>query len=210
MEIKKQILKESKENLPLTVLTDLAAQSWAQVGALNDQIKVYKDQFSGAKKVTDILQNLADAYLIAAGQVESLLASKDYLDFSEDDMELKESLNEDTNVNIDQIVINEPEVEVHKLAEPTNIAPKEAELEEEPIIEIEKLPKAEVKDAFDIDFPEADTSIPIDIPDHITFQGEPAKDMPVIQSTLDKEDLTEVESEEAAKGEDDTDFFNMF
>lgn len=55
MEIKKQILKESKENLPLTVLTELAAQNWAQVGAINDQIKVYKDQFSGAKKVTDIL-----------------------------------------------------------------------------------------------------------------------------------------------------------
>lgn len=202
MEIKKQILKESKENLPLTILTELAAQSWAQVGTLSDQIKVYKDQFSGTKKVTDILQNLVDAYLIAAGQIESLLASKDYLDFSEDDIELKESLNEDTNVNIDQIVINEPEIEVHKLAEPTNVNSDKVEGEE--------LPKAGVKDAFDIDFPEADTSIPIDIPDHITFQGEPAKDMPVIQSNLDKEDLDEVEIEETAKGEDDTDFFNMF
>lgn len=202
MEIKKQILKESKENLPLTVLTELAAQSWAQVGAINDQIKVYKDQFSGTKKVIDILQNLADAYLIAAGQVESLLASKDYLDFSEDDIELKESLNEDTNVNIDQVVINEPEVEVHKLAEPTNVISDK--------VEDEELPKAGVKDAFDIDFPEADTSIPIDIPDHITFQGEPAKDMPVIQSTLDKDDIAEVEIEETAKGEEDDDFFNMF
>lgn len=130
------------------------------------------------------------------------MASKDYLDFSEDDMELKESLNEDTNVNIDQVVINEPEVEVHKLAEPTNITSDK--------VEDEELPKVGVKDAFDIDFPEADTSIPIDIPDHITFQGEPAKNMPVIQSTLDKDDLAEVEIEEAAKGEDDTDFFNMF
>ena len=51
MEIKKQILKESKENLPLTVLTELAAQSWAQVGAINDQIKVYKNQKGNAVAV---------------------------------------------------------------------------------------------------------------------------------------------------------------
>lgn len=214
MEIKKQVLNESKDNLPITILTDLAAQSWSQVGMLNDQIKAYKGQFNGAKKVVDILQDLADAYLVAAGQVESLLASKDYLDFSDDDKNLKESLDEDTNVNIDQVVINEPEVEVHKLAEPTNIASGDVELEEEPIIEIpfgdDKLPKAEVRDTFDMEFPEADTSRPIDIPDHITFQGEPAKDIPVMQPKLDKEDIEEVEIEESAKGEDDDDFFNMF
>lgn len=68
-------LEESKKiKLPASFITDFIAKGWSEIGLLNDQIKGFKQEFTGGSKVTAILQELVDNYLICVGQLEELLA----------------------------------------------------------------------------------------------------------------------------------------
>lgn len=68
-------LEESKKiKLPASFITDFIAKGWSEIGLLNDQIKGFKQEFTGGSKVIAILQQLADNYLICVGQLEQLLA----------------------------------------------------------------------------------------------------------------------------------------
>ena len=73
-------LKESKEQLPISFLTDFVSRGWDQVGQLKETINSIKETFSGTKKVEEILQPLVDAYLVCIGQLELHMQNKDYIE----------------------------------------------------------------------------------------------------------------------------------
>ena len=73
-------LKESKEQLPISFLTDFVSRGWDQVGQLKETINSIKETFGGTKKVEEILQPLVDAYLVCIGQLELHMQNKDYIE----------------------------------------------------------------------------------------------------------------------------------
>lgn len=88
-----KILKEAKEDLPISFLTNFVSKSWDQVGELKEEIKAINKSFKGTAKVEKVLQDLVDSYLICIGQVELYLEKQDYLEYPETKVE--ESLTED-------------------------------------------------------------------------------------------------------------------
>ena len=88
-------LKEAKEKLPISFLTDFVSRGWDDVGYLKETIKSISESFSGTKKVEDLLQALVDAYLVCIGQLELHLQDKDYLD-----ADLREGLTEDVDIHV--------------------------------------------------------------------------------------------------------------
>ena len=102
----------AKEKLPVSFLTDFISRGWDDVGYLKETIKSIGENFSGTKKVEELLNNLLDAYLVCIGQLELHVSAKDYLDMPE---EAKENLKEAIEVKIegDQIEITtEPDTVV--------------------------------------------------------------------------------------------------
>ena len=95
----------AKEKLPVSFLTDFISRGWDDVGYLKETIKSIGENFSGTKKVEDLLQALLDAYLVCIGQLELHVSAKDYLDIPE---EAKENLKEAIDIHIDgdQIEVN--------------------------------------------------------------------------------------------------------
>lgn len=94
--VKEQKLTEAKEKLPISFLTDFVSRGWEDVGYLKETIKSINENFSGTKKVEDLLQALVDAYLVCIGQLELHLQAKDYLD-----TDIKEALTEDVDIHIE-------------------------------------------------------------------------------------------------------------
>lgn len=91
-----KILNESKEQLPISFITDFVSQGWNTVGDMKENITAISKAFSGTEKVEAILQELIDAYLICIGQMEAYLDKKDYIDYPEEiGQEMKELAVED-------------------------------------------------------------------------------------------------------------------
>lgn len=88
-------LQESKEKLPLSFLTDFVSRSWDSLGLLKQEIAAIKEEFSGTKKVEELMQGIVDAYLVCIGQLELHMQNNDYLEFPEEakteSLALKES-----------------------------------------------------------------------------------------------------------------------
>lgn len=160
-------LKESKEKLPISFLTDFVSRGWDDVGYLKETIKSISESFSGTKKVEELLQALVDAYLVCIGQLELHLQQKDYLD-TELGEKLEESkpLTEDVGITVSQdevkvfdasgeevgiIPINPEETPADEVIPPAeaNIEPIEAPVEEPVSDEPFEKP-------FDFDAPEAE------------------------------------------------------
>ena len=129
-------LKESKETLPISLLTDLISRGWAEVGNIKADIEAIGNTYKGAKKIEDTLQALADSYLIAIGQLEAFAEAKDYVEFPEEDED--KTLKEDVNVNIE--VKNYGEEDKTKI----NIEKDEGEVE---VKDDDLNPEAELVDA---------------------------------------------------------------
>lgn len=91
----------AKENLPISFLTDFISRGWDDVGYLNETIKSIGETFKDSKKVKEVLQALADAYLVCIGQLEACIQGKNYLD-----TEIENKLTEDININIDDSKID--------------------------------------------------------------------------------------------------------
>lgn len=108
-----KILKEAKENLPVSFLTNFVSESWEKLGNLKDSKEAISKMYAGTKKVEDIMQDLIDAYYICISQLEKHLSDKDYLDVSDEAAEeVKETLKEDVEINIENVTITEPKVDV--------------------------------------------------------------------------------------------------
>lgn len=97
-----KILKEKKEALPVEFITSFVSKSWEEVGLLKTSIDQLQKEFKVAKRVTDQLQELSDAYLMVIGKLESLLEDK-YIDFPETEEE------ENTLTESTQICVNLPD-----------------------------------------------------------------------------------------------------
>ena len=94
-----KILNESNEKLPINVVTDFVSEGWNEVGKLKSEIEAVKG-FSGSKEVAEILQKLADSYLVCIGQLEAFLADKKYIKEAD---ELKEAV--DIHIDGNEVTI---------------------------------------------------------------------------------------------------------
>lgn len=166
-----KILKENKEKLPISFLTDFISKSWEEVGYLKADIEAIKQSFKGTKDIEDLIQNLIDAYLVCIGQLESHISDKNYMEYPEEsgltkleeDFELKVS-NEGELVeikadNLTDYEVKEEENKIVLLADNQEVSEEEIEKESEEVEE--KTPAREV-DAFEyfVDFDEPDMSEP--------------------------------------------------
>lgn len=168
-----KILKEAKEQLPVSFLTDFISKGWEEVGYLKADIEAIKEAYKGTKKIEELIQALVDAYLVCIGQLEAHIHDNNYIEYPEESgLGLKEELEikisedkleitteENTPVEVDEegdkIVISleelEEESEEMSEKEPT-IEDNEAEIEEEP-------KKGETFEYF-VDFEDPDMSEP--------------------------------------------------
>lgn len=166
-----KILKENKEKLPISFLTDFISKSWEEVGYLKADIEAIKQSFKGTKDIEDLIQNLIDAYLVCIGQLEAHISDKNYMEYPEEsgltkleeDFELKVS-NEGELVeikadNLADYEVKEEENKIVLLADNQEVSEEEIEKESEEVEE--KTPAKEV-DAFEyfVDFDEPDMSEP--------------------------------------------------
>lgn len=109
-------LRESKNPLPISVLTDYISKSWAEVGNIKSDIEGFKAAFKGTEKIEETLQALVDSYLIAIGQLEAYAEAKDYVEFPEtEDKSLKEDICIDIDVkNYDKDAKTEVKIKPNK------------------------------------------------------------------------------------------------
>ncbi len=122
-----KIINESKEKLPLTIITDAISHGWNSVGDLQSQIESITKYYQNGKNAADILQKLADAYLICIGQLEALLQDKDYIDLPEGGA-LKEDV--EIKINKDAIQVSNDGEFVAEIPNPENNA-EETKAEDE-------------------------------------------------------------------------------
>ena len=146
-----KILKESKENLPISFLTDFISKGWEEVGYLKADIEAIKDAYKGTKEIESLIQGLIDAYLVCIGQLELHIHDKKYIEYPAESglgESKKETLEEDL-----QVVVNTDKVEI-------NVEPESAEefKAEEPV-ESEIKEDSEAFEYF-VDFDEPDMTQP--------------------------------------------------
>jgi len=159
-----KILKESKEKLPVSFITDRVSQAWDKVGILKEEIKTIKAEFKDTKEVEDCVQELIDAHLIFIGKMESLLADKKYIQYpeTEEAEELaKDALKESVHVTVETVDDDKDDIVIHKeeSTEVETLPAEESEIEKEDEEEIEESCKKEACDFF-CDFDEPDLSEP--------------------------------------------------
>ena len=126
-----KILKETKENLPISFLTDFISKGWEEVGYLKADIEAIKQSFKGTKKVEELIQSLIDAYLVCIGQLEAHIHDKNYIEYPEESglgETKKESLEEDLAViNPAKEEEDKPEEKIREAVTPVVNADKEIE-----------------------------------------------------------------------------------
>ena len=156
-----KLIKEAKENLPISFLTDFISKGWEEVGYLKADIEAIKEVYKGTKPIEELIQNLIDAYLVCIGQLEAHISDKKYIDYPEasglglnEDLELKVSDNtveiksdEHTELVVDTakdvVVVSEEEID-------------DEDSEEEVVIDTKAVEPFE----YFVDFDEPDLSEP--------------------------------------------------
>lgn len=130
-----KILNESKENLPVSFLTDFISKGWEEVGYLKADIEAIRHSFKGTKKVEELIQSLIDAYLVCIGQLEAHISDKNYIEYPEDSglgETKKETLEEDLNitVNTEKVEVKVEPEQVEEIKVATKPEVKESDIEE--------------------------------------------------------------------------------
>lgn len=101
-----------KEELPIDFFASFISKSWDEIGTLKATIEAVSKDFVNTEKVTEILQNLADAYLICVGQLELLLHKNEYLDAPTkviEEPKVEEPKEEKVDIQIEEpIIYDEP------------------------------------------------------------------------------------------------------
>lgn len=148
-----EVLKESKEKLPVAFVTAFVSEGWEKIGFLKEELEAIKKEFSDTTKAEEVLQNLIDAYLVCIGQMQQYLSEK---------KDIEVPLKEDVTINIDKVEVIKPKIKVEGdgeviepeetigeiAAEPTPIE-TEVATEEPAIVEesgiIEEAPKTDTE-----------------------------------------------------------------
>ena len=89
------ILKESKENLPIDFITQQIAKGWDEVGLLNSTITAIKQAYKGTAKIEEVLQDLADAYLISISRLQAFLSDKENIILPDDTSDASGAITEE-------------------------------------------------------------------------------------------------------------------
>ena len=98
-----EVLKESKEKLPVAFVTAFVSEGWEKVGFLKEELEAIKKEFSDTAKAEEVIQGLIDAYLVSIGQMEQYLSEKKNLEVP---------LTEDVTVNIDKVEVIKPKIKI--------------------------------------------------------------------------------------------------
>ena len=64
---------ETKENLPISFITDMVSKGWDEVGYLKEASAAISTEYQNTTEVEGLMQDLIDAYLIFIGQLEQYL-----------------------------------------------------------------------------------------------------------------------------------------
>ena len=167
-----KILKEAKEKLPVSFLTDFISRGWDDVGYLKETIAAIKEVYSGTKEIEDLLQALIDAYLVCIGQMEAHLHDNKYIEFPEDS-----KLNEDVNINIAPEELKIEKVKISSdSGEKVDIVPPEAEKPAED--EKPTTAKAEAEEPKEVkkELPDTDFEFFVDFDDPADVKAAPLTD----------------------------------
>ena len=150
-----KVLKEAKETLPVSFLTDFISQGWERVGVLQASIEALKETYKGVGPVCDLIQDLVDAYLVCIGQLETHIDDKKYIEYPEDSG-LGNKLTEAVDIHIedDEVTISD------NSGEEVAIIPVEAEDEKEPEFDDDEIEEKEVPVV--VDEPKADSDSVVD------------------------------------------------
>ena len=73
-------LNESKDKIPATFITSYISDAWEKIGYINEDINAVKKEYSDTKIVVECLQDIVDAYLVAAGRLQAYLDGKEHID----------------------------------------------------------------------------------------------------------------------------------
>ena len=73
-------LNESKDKIPATFITSYISDAWEKIGYINEDINAIKKEYSDTKIVVECLQDIVDAYLVAAGRLQAYLDGKEHID----------------------------------------------------------------------------------------------------------------------------------
>lgn len=166
-----KILKEAKEQLPISFLTDFISKGWEEVGYLKADIEAIRETYKGTKPIEELIQNLVDAYLICIGQLETHISDKKYIEYPEasglglnEDLEIKVLSDEAIEVSSDKGIVSYSLNDEEEPTKVTILADKEEEDSEDGKEEIEEEPKkpSKVIEPFEyfVDFDEPDFSEP--------------------------------------------------
>jgi len=79
-----KILKEAKEDLPISFITDFISNGWDAVGYLKADVEAISSVYKGTKNIVKYIEDLTDAYLICIGQMQNLLQEDKYIDYPEE------------------------------------------------------------------------------------------------------------------------------
>ena len=82
-------LNESKDKIPATFITSYISDAWEKIGYINEDINAIEKEYSDTKVVRECLQDIVDAYLVAAGRLQAYLDGKENID-TEDAAERQE------------------------------------------------------------------------------------------------------------------------
>ena len=161
MEITKEskTLKEAKEALPISFLTDFISKGWEEVGYMKADIEAIKDAYKGTAEIAEVIQQLIDAYLVCIGQLEAHLSDKKYIEYPEDSKlsdAKNESLNEDVDIHVSSDKVEISDEAGEKIAEAPIETPCEGPACNMPPAEAEIKPIADdpLDEPFEFDGPE--------------------------------------------------------
>ena len=159
-----KILKEAKEKLPVSFLTDFVSRSWDDVGYLKETIAAIKDVYSGTEEIEELLNSLIDAYLVCIGQLEAHLHDNKYIEFPEES-----KLNEDVNIHVED---NEVRI-ADNSGEEVAIIPIDPEKEDKPT-EVQ----AEIKEPEEVkkELPDTEFDFFVDFDEPAQVVGAPMTD----------------------------------
>lgn len=128
-------LNESKDKIPATFITSYISDAWEKIGYINEDINAVKREYSDTKVVVECLQDIVDAYLVAAGRLQAYLDGKEHIDTEEakenQDKIIKEELTPivkpikvETKVETPTTIVAEPTSTTKPVVEPMKVTPK--------------------------------------------------------------------------------------
>lgn len=105
-------LNESKDKIPATFITSYISDAWEKIGYINEDINAVKKEYSDTKIVVECLQDIVDAYLVAAGRLQAYLDGKEHIDTEtakeNQEKAIKEELTPIVNTTTVQATVDTP------------------------------------------------------------------------------------------------------